>query len=625
MRPLDKASTFDASSPAAELSPISSYLRDLHDKLQGLTGGSLADYIPELSKAKPDWFGIAIATVDGEVYTVGDCARAFSIQSVSKPFMYGYGLREHGEAFVLNHVGVEPTGEAFNSIVLDDRNNRPFNPMVNAGAMAVAELMKGADNDERARNMVELFSGFAGRPLDIDDAVFQSELATGHRNRAIAYMMLNSGMISRDPADLLDLYFKQCSVRVTCQDLAMMAATLANDGVNPATGNTILGSDDVRDVLTVMHSCGMYNYAGQWAYEVGLPAKSGVSGGIIAVIPGQLGIGVFSPPVDAHGNSVRGVAVCKEISEHFGLHAFNNRNTVNAVVRRRFRGDAVGSNRLRSQKERRVLDHLGGQISVLELQGPLYFGSVERLLREVDDAVETSGYLIIDFKRVRATDAAAVKLVQQMVATYKSHPCRLIFSHLRPDGPLADLYRSIFGDPDSSYPRHLESTDAALEICEDEVLADHPDHDDRTKFALQDLDVFAGLTADEFKALEPLIHPMHFSKGDVIIRKGDPANLFFVLARGNVSVYIKESDNKRHRVACIGPGLTFGEMALLDGGARSADIIADENVVCYGLSVAALKDISETRPNIMVTILSNIAREFSARLRYANEEILALE
>lgn len=625
MRPLDKPSFYDASNPPAALSPISSYLRSLHEKLQGLKGGSLADYIPELSKAKPDWFGIAIATVDGEVYSIGESDHAFSIQSVSKPFMYGYGLREYGEAFVLNHVGVEPTGEAFNSIVLDDRNNRPFNPMVNAGAMAVAELMKGADNAERAQNMVELFSGFAGRPLDIDDAVFQSELATGHRNRAIAYMMLNSGMISRDPNDLLDLYFKQCSVRVTCEDLAMMAATLANDGVNPATGASVLGPDDVRDVLTVMHSCGMYNYAGQWAYEVGLPAKSGVSGGIIAVIPGQLGIGVFSPPVDAHGNSVRGVAVCKEISEHFGLHAFNNRNTVNAVVRRRYRGDAVSSNRLRSQKERRVLDHLGGQISVIELQGPLYFGSVERLLREVEDAIETSAYLVIDFKRVHATDAAAAKLIQQMVATYKPHPCRLIFSHLPPDGSLSDLHRSIFDDSSSDYPKYFESTDAALEMCEDVILADHPDHDDRTKFALQNLDVFAGLTPQEFKALEPLVHAMHFSKGDVIINKGDPANLFFVLARGNVSVYIKEHDDKRHRVACIGPGLTFGEMALLDGGARSADIIADENVVCYGLSVAALRDLSKTQPNIMITILSNIAQEFSARLRDANEEILALE
>ena len=181
---------------------------------------------------------------------------------------------------------MEPTGEAFNSIVLDEVANRPFNPMVNAGAIAIAEMMQGETQEQRITNMIGLFSSLSGRELEIDEAVFKSELTMGHRNRAIAYMMLNTGMIEKDPEQVLDLYFRQCSVNVTASDLATMAATLANDGTNPITGHKIFDTRYVRDVLTVMNSCGMYDYAGEWAYDVGMPAKSGVSGCIIAAIPG---------------------------------------------------------------------------------------------------------------------------------------------------------------------------------------------------------------------------------------------------------------------------------------------------------------------------------------------------
>jgi glutaminase len=242
---------------------------------------------------------------------------------------------------VLAHVGVEPTGEAFNSIILDEVHNRPFNPMVNSGAIAVAELYKGATHAERLEAMLEFFCRFAGRRLAVDEAVYRSEDATGHRNRAIAYMMLNFGMIQRPPTEVLDIYFRQCAVEVTARDLALMAATLANDGVQPLTGERLLPPEAVRDVLTVMSSCGMYNYAGQWAFEVGMPAKSGVSGAIVAVIPDQIGIGVFSPPLDAYGNSIRGVAACKEISHAFDLHLFSNRTNPPAVIRREYRGDAA--------------------------------------------------------------------------------------------------------------------------------------------------------------------------------------------------------------------------------------------------------------------------------------------
>jgi glutaminase len=341
------------------LAPVQDYLAELHSCVSQVTGGSPADYIPELGKIDPSLFGIAIATVDGQVYAVGDADVPFTIQSVSKPFMYGYALQHYGRLRVLDQVGVEPTGEAFNSIVLDEVANRPFNPMVNAGAIAIAEMMKGDTQAERVVNMLDLFSSLAGRKLDTDESVFNSELTTGHRNRAIAYMMLNTAMIARDPNEVLDLYFRQCSVNVSCADLAIMAATLANDGRNPLTGKAVFEAQYVRDMLTVMNSCGMYDYAGEWAYEVGMPAKSGVSGCIIAVIPGQIGICVYTPPIDKQGNSVRGIRVCQEISSEFELHAFNNRTNVRSVIRRDYRADLVRSNRLRTPEERKILAEEG--------------------------------------------------------------------------------------------------------------------------------------------------------------------------------------------------------------------------------------------------------------------------
>ena len=610
---------------APALAPVEDYLAELHERVAGLTAGKPADYIPELGKVDPSLFGIALATIDGEVYAAGDANHPFTIQSVSKPFMYGYALDYYGREAVLKHVGVEPTGEAFNSIVLDEVANRPFNPMVNAGAIAVAELMDGASQEKRTANMLALFSSLAGRQLDIDEAVFLSEQSTGHRNRAIAYMMLNTGMIKRDPNHVLDLYFRQCSVNVTARDLAVMAATLANDGANPITGETVFEAQYVRDILTVMNSCGMYDYAGQWSYEVGMPAKSGVSGCIIAVIPGQIGLAVFSPPIDAIGNSVRGIRVCQEISNEFELHAFNNRTNVKSVIRRLYRGDVVRSNRLRTPEERKVLTREGQKIAVLEVQGALFFGSTEQLLRKLTQLASEARYVIVDFKRVHFADASGRKLITRAARSMAEGETELVFASIADDGPLAPLAREFAEHGDERLVRVFSNADAALEWCEDQLLA-HSTYDGAgPKFALTQLDLFKGLKPEEYRLVESIVRPLIFEKGEVIIREGADAKLFFVVARGPVSVQIRVQGDRKKRVASIGPGLSFGEMALLDGGKRSADIVADERVICYGLAVEQLQELAAEHPNIMITILGNLTREFSERLRHANDEISALE
>ena len=612
----------------ASPAPIDDFLIDLHERVSGVVGGKVADYIPQLGKADPATFGIALATVNGEIYATGDANHLFTIQSVSKPFMYGYALQHYGREYVLHHVGVEPTGEAFNSIVLDEVANRPFNPMVNAGAIAVAALMPGETEEERIATMLNLFSDLAGRRLEIDEQVFQSEHATGHRNRAIAYMMLNTGMIERDPIEALDLYFRQCSITISCRDLAMMAATLANDGVNPVTGVSVFDPHYVRDVLSVMNSCGMYNYAGQWSYEVGMPAKSGVSGCIMAVIPGQVGVAVYSPPLDPQGNSVRGIKVCQDISNEFDLHAFNNRTNVRSVIRRVYHGDRVRSSRLRTAQERKLLDTEGVKIAVIEVQGALFFGSTERLLRRIAELSETARYIVVDFKRVHLADSAARKLILKLAHGMRDGETELLFAELANDGPLATVSHELAAHEADRLVRVFRDVDAALEWCEDQLLVEMLKIAPGTKFALAQLDVFKGMSLEEYRLLETIVSPLVFDKGEIIIREGDQAKLFFVLARGSVSVQIKvptQTGEKRRRVASLGPGLTFGEMALFDGGARSADVVADEKVICYGLAVEQLKELAVAHPNIMVTILSNLTRDFSERLRHANEAIRSLD
>ena len=309
-------------------SPFRTYLKDLHAKLASVSDGAPASYIPELARANPDWFGISVVTVDGRSFDVGDKDQLFTIQSASKPIVYGQALEMHGRDYMLQRVGVEPSGDAFNSLIkLDEKSNRPHNPMINAGAIATASLIHGDDPTDRLKKTLATFKAFAGRELNVDMSVFVSERTTGHRNRAIAHLMLNFGMIDPDIDSALDLYFQQCSILVNAHDLAVMAATLANDGINPITKQRAIQSEYIRDVLSLMYTCGMYDYAGEWAYTVGLPAKSGVGGGIMAVVPGKMGIAIFSPPLDSRGNSVRGIKVCQAMSADLGLHMFASGQT----------------------------------------------------------------------------------------------------------------------------------------------------------------------------------------------------------------------------------------------------------------------------------------------------------
>ncbi|MEO1236834.1 MAG: glutaminase A [Planctomycetota bacterium] len=298
------------------------YLRALHERVLPLRDGETAGYIPELARADPDRFGISVVTTDGRSFEVGDHDAAFSLQSISKPLVYGLALESIDSSELEERVGVEPTGDPFNSIVKLDRSGRPHNPLINPGAIAVTDLIAAGDAEAGRAQITAMLGRYAGRPIAFDKAVFRSERETGHRNRAIAHLLRQFGRFDGPLEDSLDLYFRQCAARVTAHDLAVVGATLANAGANPVTGARALGERHVGPVLSLMLSCGMYDYSGQWAYRVGLPAKSGVGGGICVVVPGRMGIGVYSPRLDERGNSVRGLAAVEAMSRHYCLHVF---------------------------------------------------------------------------------------------------------------------------------------------------------------------------------------------------------------------------------------------------------------------------------------------------------------
>ena len=306
---------------AADLQPavIKAAVAAAYERYRNLQEGKNADYIPALAKVDPSIYGIALVTADGKIYTAGDVTSEVSIQSISKVFTLAKVIEERGAAAVEDNVGVDATGQEFNSIVAIEQNKgAEMNPLVNAGAIATTSMVRGATYEEVWNSIVGYYGEFAGRPLAVDQEVYASEAATNQRNQAIAQLMYAYGHIKDNPAQATDLYTKQCAVSVNAKDLATMAATLANGGRNPVTKKQVMRADDVPEVLAVMATAGLYDDSGKWLYATGLPAKSGVGGGLIAVSPGKFGIAVISPPLDAAGNSVRAQKTIADVSNVLG-------------------------------------------------------------------------------------------------------------------------------------------------------------------------------------------------------------------------------------------------------------------------------------------------------------------
>ncbi|MGH2726765.1 MAG: glutaminase A, partial [Actinomycetota bacterium] len=507
-------------------SPIQEYLERLHSTYSSLRDGDVASYIPELSNADPEWFGISVATIDGRVYEVGDTRRPFTIQSISKPFTYGLALEDRGVEAVLGKIGVEPTGDAFNSISLDPITGCPLNPMINAGAIASVSMIAGGSEHEREQRLLASYSTYAGRPLTIDEDVYRSELATGHRNRAIGHMLRTFDILREDPDPVLDLYFRQCSILVDCRDLSLMAATLANAGVNPITGERALRPEYVERLLSVMTTCGMYDYSGAWVYSIGMPAKSGVSGGVMVALPGQLGVAVFSPPIDARGNSVRGVAVCKDLSRDAELHFLRVARSARSALRAEYTIADVRSKRLRPESQRETLSTFGNRVVVFELQGDLLFPAIEAVVRQIVDRTDALDIVVLELKRVDVIAEPATRILSELVRSFSERGKHLVVVSTPAHQTTVDLLEQDGDGSMTSFP----DLDAALEWCEDQVILERS-HEAVAcgPVSLMEHGLCRGLETAEVRQLEELLEPRHFEAGDSILRAGETADAIFLL------------------------------------------------------------------------------------------------
>ena len=601
--------------------PVERLLEQLYDGLAAVVEGAVATYIPELATADPELFGISIVTTDGHEYSIGDSQAPFTIQSISKPFVYGLALEDNGEDYVLERVGLEPSGDAFNAISLDPVSGRPSNPMINAGAIATAAMVQGSEGN-RLKRVLDMFGRYAGRDLEVDLAVYRSESETGHRNRAIGHLLRNYEIVSTDPEAALDLYFRQCSISVTCRDLAVMGACLANGGVNPVSGMRAVDSRFVENVLSVMGSCGMYDYAGEWIYRVGMPAKSGVAGGVVAVLPGQFGIGVFSPLLDPRGNSVRGVRVCADLSDAYGLHMLNVPNLGRSAVRAAYDATAVRSKRKRQPRATEALMAAGSRIAVYELQGDLVFSSIEVLSRQVVAAGDGFEIVCIDFKHAGRIGEGALAMLIDLIGSILETGKLVALSGVRQAVELAGRMEDIAGA--EAGLAIFRDKDLALEWCEERLLLRLAPEPEDGYVPFGDNELCHRLNPGEVQALEAAARPLHFAAGETILRAGEDGRSVYLLMRGEVSVTIDLPGGGSTRVATLAPGMTFGEMAMLGESVRSANVQADSEVECCELSLTDLVRLGESDPRLRSFMYENLARKLAYNLRNANAEVRAL-
>ncbi|MFG1338633.1 glutaminase A [Xanthobacter autotrophicus] len=594
--------------------PLLRAIRDIHARFTPLHDGEVASYIPELGKADPDHFGIAVATTDGHVYEAGDTTVPFTIQSVSKAIVYALALDMLGSDKVEAAIGVEPSGEAFNSIRLK-ADNRPFNAMVNAGAICCSGLLAETAGDEAFELIRSTLSRFAGRELEVDDAVFQSERQTGDRNRAIAYLLRTYGGVRGDVDHVLDTYFRQCSVLVTARDLAVMGASFANHGVNPVTGETVASNYAVARTLAVMISSGMYDFAGEWIYRVGVPAKSGVGGGILAALPSQLGLGIFSPRLDAHGNSVRGLRTCAALSDAFDLHMLSRRDDVRTCIAADYDFRTVPSKPGRQPHEQSILESRSGSIRVLELAGKLSFATMDYVTRRLTDPAGVPDFLILNLHRVSTITDAGLRLFTGLIRNQLPASTTTVIAGVEGTSPVAPQVKAM--KEEGMRVRIFPTYDAAVDWAEDQIVYRHGGFSQiGIEADLSGQALLAGLSPQELADLSRLGTRVVFDAGARIIDAGEPPARVYFLVRGMVSVRSAHDV----RLSTLIPGMAFGELALIDQP-RIADVWADTEAVCLEISAEQFRAFQETHARAADRIMRNLAILLAGRVRMANARI----
>ena len=600
---------------------LKTFLNQTHKDIFEDKSGTPADYIPELAVVNPDQFGIAITTSDGFTNEVGDASIEFTIQSISKAFVYSLALELLGTDKVLKTIGIEPSGEAFNSIRLKD-DNRPFNPMVNSGAIACTALICQNNGKEAFEKILTLLSKFAGRELKIDYKVFSSENATGDRNRAIGWLLRNSDNFSCDVEEVLEVYFKQCSILITAKDLSIMGATLANNGINPVTKKRVISKTTAVQTMSVMVSSGMYDYSGEWTYKVGLPAKSGVGGGITAVLPSQFGLGVFSPPLDKLGNSVRGIKVCQLLSEYFHLHVLETEDDVNQNIPITYDLSEIRSSRMRGQSDNKTLEEFGARVSVFELSGVINFIGSNFITRSVAEA-DFQDFIVLSFIRVNRLTRASIEVFRLFFDQILSKSQRVIVVDKE---VVKDLPKGLFGEMADLIKQNyqcFENLDKAIEWIESQLISEYGECQKNSEdySPLADQPLLKGLSNSDLEILQKNVTSTEYESGSKIIQLNEKADGIYFLRSGKVSVMVGDGIY----VSSLDAGTCFGELALIAPDAtRTANIIADTKVFCSFLSIKAFNEISSVNPSFNELLLRNLGFILFERLKQNNSKIIAL-
>lgn len=584
-------------------SPVLRYLREVHAELSQIVDGE--PYFLGQAHVDPSDFGIALATVDGHVYEVGATQKPFSLQSISKPLSYGLALDDLGAAAVDARIDVEPSGDPFNEISLNPETGRPANAMINAGAIAVASLIKGSGGRSPIQRIESTYSDFAARPLRSDGSAYRAERARSDRNHGLAYLLSSVGIIEGDPTKALETYLRQCAVRVTCRDLAMMAATLAAGGTNPVTGAEVLSAEAVERVLSVMMTSGMYDDAGDWAASVGMPAKSGVGGGILAVLPGQVGLAVYSPPLDHHGNSVRGSAACRRISSDMQMHFVRAARVGRSAIRSIHTLDHEPSNIRRTPEAAEVLERYSHRAHIIELTGDLFFAGTETVLRELSRLSEDTDFVVLDLRDVDEVGEAGLRLLGEAFATLHTAGLRLILIDPEP----------VLDGVDTRELTVVDSRDRAIAICEQFLLDRYaPPTSMPQSVPMVNSPVLAPLDPPDIERLVAHMQPRWCTDGEVIRRVGQRFGGVFFILSGTISIIASHADGTRFRLRSLGAGMSFGELALGEDERQETTAKAEGPVELMVLDAEGIESLEAEDPALALQLWRALARDAHMRV-----------
>jgi glutaminase len=460
----------------------------------------------------------------------------------------------------------------------------------------------------------EALGRFAGRTLSLDDAVYASESATGDRNRAIAYLLRTNAVLKDRVDAVLDVYFRQCAILVTARDIAIMAATLANRGLNPVTGQQVMTPYAISRTLSVMTSSGMYDFAGEWIYRVGIPAKSGVGGGILAALPARLGLGSYSPKLDKHGNSVRGIRVCEALSSHYDLHMLNRSDDARTSIIADYTIGKSPSRRSRRRHERDILARHHEQVRVIELVGTLSFSNVDYVSRQLASKSRPQ-FVIFDLRRVTSLTRAGARLVTEEFRELAAHNVTVVLSGVKRDSREWNIIREWSGSLKNVRDFYL--LDTAIEWAEDQIVYRYGgaiDFHDTTELSEQPL--LTGLTPEELIDLASIGTVRHYKAGEKIISAGEAATSLFFLRSGAVHITLPDGV----RLATLTAGMAFGEMALLEAH-RSADVTADMAATAFEIPLRDFDRFRKQHPRAGEAVMRNLAQLLADRLIVANTKV----